>query len=450
MFARKAYQYLMDWKTNRARESALLVEGARRVGKSTLVKEFGRNEYKTHLLIDFSVAPDDIKKLFETSRDDLDAFFSYLSAYYSVKFHEHDTLVIFDEVQLFPTARGFLKHLVADGRYDYVETGSLISIKRNIQGILIPSEEDAFELNPFDFEEFLGALGEGELAALLAVAAQNRKPLPDAIHRKAMRLFREYMLVGGMPQAVAKYVETKSFEDADRAKRGILNLYRNDIVRYAQGNESKIVSIFEEIPAQLSKHEKKFTLASLDKNARMRRYDDAFFWLQNAKIANLCYNATDPSVGLGLYRERPTLKCYMADTGLLVTQAFADRKTTPNQIYKAVLFDNLEINEGMLMENVVAQSLHASGRKLFFYSRSNRADTADMIEIDFLVTEESGKKAKVCPIEVKSSKRYSTTSLDKFAKKFGGRIGNQYIFHTGNIKADGKRIWMPLYLALWL
>jgi len=449
MLKRKAYQQLLNWKKSSKGESALLIEGARRVGKSTVAEEFGKNEYRSYLVIDFSVVADDVKELFTTKRDNIDSFFTYLAAYFGSTFYERDTLIIFDEIQFFPPARGFIKQLVADGRYDFIETGSLVSIKQNINGILIPSEEDVLELNPFDFEEFLVALDETPLVAVMQQAARTLTPLPNAIHRKCMGLFREYMLVGGMPQAVAKYQETRNFGDVDRIKRGILALYRKDVGRFARGYESKVVSIFDDIPAQLSKHEKKFTLASLGKNARLRTYEDAFFWLEDARVANICFNAIDPHVGLGLYRERPTFKCYMADTGLLVSQAFSDKKATSQQIYRDILFDKLEVNEGMFMENIVAQSLKAAGHALYFFSRNNREDSSETMEIDFLITC-GDTKSKICPIEVKSTKRYALSSLDKFAKKYGSRIGNHYVLHTKNLSTEGNRVYLPLYLSLYL
>jgi len=450
MLKRKAYRQLLRWKEESRGSSSLLVEGARRVGKTTLVSEFGKNEYRSFLIIDFTNVSAEIKELFETKRENLDSFFLYLSVYYDIKFFERDTLIVFDEVQAFPLARGFLKHLVADGRYDYIATGSLISIKRNIKDILIPSEEESFTLNPLNFEEFLDARGKQALAQLLGSALVNLEPLPDALHRQAMELFREYMLIGGMPQAIVKYLETSDFTAVDREKRKILDLYRKDIMRYAEGYEGKVISIFDEIPSQLSKQEKRFTLASLEKDARMRSYKDAFFWLSDAMLVNLCHNATDPSVGLRLSREHTTFKCYMADTGLLVTQAFKTKSFTPQQLYRAILFDNLGINEGMLMENVVAQSLCASGHQLYFYSRNNRRDGAGPIEIDFLVIGHQGSGIKINPIEVKSGRRYRTNSLDRFEKKFSERLGNAYILHAGNIEAEGRRIRLPLYLTGWL
>jgi predicted AAA+ superfamily ATPase len=448
MIERKAYRDLLEWK-KRNGQSALLIEGARRVGKSTLAEAFGRGEYRTYLIIDFSAVPDDVTSLFDTMRDDLDSFFRYLQAYYGVTFYPRDTLIVFDEVQLFPRARGFIKQLVADGRYDYIETGSLISIKKNVRDILLPSEEEAFALNPLDFEEFLTALGEGSLVGTLRSAMEGEQPLPDAIHRKALRLFREYVLVGGMPQAVDEYRKNGNFEEVDKIKRRILGLYRNDVARYAKGYEGKVLSLFDDIPAQLSRHEKKFRIASLGKNARVREHEEALFWLQDAKIVNICYNNMDPNVGLGLNRDRPSFKCYLADTGLLVTQAFADRGRTPSEVYREILMGRLELNEGMLMENVVAQSLKAAGHALYFYSRSSREDSSERMEVDFLIVR-GAPKIRICPVEVKSGKRYALSSLNKFKDKFGKRVGAQFVLHTGNIRTEADRTFLPLYLAAYL
>ena len=453
MFKRKAYSKLLDWKTSSQGRSALLVEGARRVGKSTLVEEFGRREYACYAIIDFSVVDDEVKDLFTTQRNNLDTFFLYLSTYLDAQFVERDTLIIFDEVQFFPTARAFIKQLVADGRYDYMETGSLISIKRNVVSILIPSEEDSLRLDPLDFEEFLWAMGKDGLAEAARKSFDESFPLPEAIHRELMRLFREYMLVGGMPQSVSAYKEAGSLEKADREKRRILKLYRNDIAKYADGDSGRVMSVFDEIPSQLSKHEKKFTIAALGESARMREYSDAFFWLADAHIINNCYNSTDPQIGLNLYEERTTLKCYMADTGLLVSHVFVDRASTPNEVYKDILFGKIGINEGMLVENVIAQQLRAAGHRLFFFSRHNRNKREETMEIDFLIVREyenAAMRARVSPVEAKSASRYSSVSLDKFKAKFGKRVGRQYVLHPKPLKIDGERIYLPLYMAPFL
>ena len=449
MLERKAYRRLLDWKRESRGGTAMLVEGARRVGKSTLVGEFARREYRSHLVIDFSTAPGDVVDLFENRRSDVRGFLALLSAYYDVEFFERDTLIVFDEVQFLPVARSFIKHLVADGRYDYIETGSLISIRQNVEGILIPSEEESMRLEPLDFEEFLWAVGSRPLADMLRETARTLRPLPDMLHRKAMELLRAYALVGGMPQAVVEYADSRDPRAPERVKRSILRLYRSDVVKFAGRDTAKVLSIFDDIPAQLSKHEKRFTLASLGDNARRRDYENAFFWLEDARITNTCYNATDPQVGLSLYRDRPTFKCYMADTGLLSSMVYADNRDASARFYRDVLFGRLEVNEGMVMENIVAQMLTAAGHRLYFYSRYDKADSQNTMEIDFLITRED-PKARICPIEVKSTKRYATASLDKFKARFGKRIGRQIILHTGNIERGSELDRLPVYLAAFL
>lgn len=453
MLRRKAYDQLVEWKMRSQGTSALLVEGARRVGKSTLVTDFGAREYRSCLVVDFFQAPDEVKQYFEDNRNDLDTLFLLLSAYYRVPLYRRESLVVFDEIQSFPLARGLIKYLVADGRYDYIETGSLLSIKQNVQGIVLPSEEEVLRLEPLDFEEFCWGMGEEQLATLIRTCFEARRPLPDNLHRRAMRLLREYMLIGGMPKPVSVYVEQRMFEPVDLEKRRILELYRNDVARFAHGYEFKVTSVLDGIPGQLSKHEKKFTLASLSKNARMREYEEAFFWLGDARIANICYAAADPSVGLALNMEQTSLKCYMADTGLLVTLAFSDNRQTSEEVYRAVLLDDIGINEGMLVENVVAQMLVASGHRLFFYSQSGKREGEERMEIDFLVVRpyaDAAGKPRVSPIEVKSPKQYGTTSLDRFRNQFGKRVGTQYVLHPKQLRVEDGREYLPLYMGFCL
>ena len=453
MLRRKAYEKLLDWKLSGNGSTALLIEGARRVGKSTLAREFGANEYGSCLFIDFFQAPNEVKGYFEEFRDDFDSLFLYLATYYGVSLMDRDTLVIFDEVQVFPQARGLIKYLVQDGRYDYIETGSLLSIKQNVKDIVLPSEERAFQLNPFDFEEFLWAMGEEKLADLIRKHFQSMKPLPDALHKRASRLFREYMLVGGMPDPLATYVEAREFAKVDDAKRSILELYRNDISKFAHGYEYKVVSVFDNIPGQLSKHEKKFTLSSLSKNARMRSYEEAFFWLEDACIANICFSCDDPSVALALSKDDSSLKCYMADTGLLVSMAFNYSDNATENAYKAILRGEIGINEGMLTENVVAQMLRANGNRLFFYSQSGKKEGEKRMEIDFLIVQpyaDAALKPRVSPIEVKSPRQYGTTSLDRFKEKFGKKVGTQYVLHTKQMNDEGDRVYLPLYMGFCL
>ncbi len=453
MFRRCAYDNLLRWKNETNGSRALLLEGARRVGKSTLAKSFAENEYDAHLVIDFSKASDDLKQLFSEYRSDVDSFFMYLQAYTGVALPRRNSLIVFDEVQRFPPAREFIKQLVEDGRYDCLETGSLISIRRNVQSIVIPSEETALRLNPLNFEEFLWAAGEEPLATLIRDSYDGGKPLPDALHRKAERLFREYMLVGGMPQAVEAYLTHKDFGKVDKVKRDILALYSEDIEKFGGSDALRIRRVFSTLPGQLARHEKKFILSALDRNARGRDYADAFFWLSDACISATCLGVDDPSVGLAATANEGAFKCYMADTGLLVSQLFSDGSETPHEVYRDILLGKLEINEGMFTENVVAQQLVANGHKLYFYSRRDREDSSNTMEIDFLITagyDDAAGRLRVSPIEVKSTKRYGTRSLEKFKGKFKTRVGTRYILHPKPMSAEGDLLRLPLYMAYLL
>lgn len=450
MLKRKAIDELRKWKNQSQGKTALLIEGARRVGKSTLARQFAATEYRSFVEIDFDHVDDEVKAMFRDYATDLDSLFLYLSTYFGVELFERETVFLFDEVQRFPFVRGLVKYLVADGRYDYIETGSLISIKQNVDDIVIPSEEESMRLNPLDFEEFLWAMDEEALARLLRESYENRRPLPDALHKKASRLFREYVLVGGMPHPLQVYVDKRNFSSVDREKRLILDLYRRDVARFAKGYEHKVISIFDQIPAQLSKHEKRFSITSLGKDARMRAYEEAFFWLGDAFIANLCYASNDPSVGLSLNLESSSVKCYLADTGLLTTMVLADSARTDESVYRAVLRGDIGLNEGMLMENVVAQSLVAQGRKLYFYSQSGKHHGHGRLEIDFLITEgyaNAAGKPRLSPIEVKSARQYGTGSLDRLKEEYPKRVGLQYVISPNPYRREGDRCYLPLYMA---
>ena len=448
MMKRKIYTTLLDWKERRAGKTALLIDGARRVGKSYIVEAFAKKEYRSYILIDFFTASQDVKDLFENYLHDLDTFFLFLSNYYQVKLYPRETLIIFDEVQEFPRARGAIKYLVADGRYDYIETGSLMSIKKNVQDALIPSEEHHVNLYPMDFEEFLWALGDDMLMPFIKERFEKKQPLGPALHRKAMDLFRQYLIVGGMPQAVKEFVESRDFDEVDRVKRDILTLYRADMMKHAQGYEIKVARVFDEIPAQLQKHERKFKLADLEKNARMRDYEDALFWLDDAMIVNTCYNSTAPNIGLKLNMDRLTLKCYMADTGLLISHAFDANGIVSEEIYKKILFDKLEVNMGMIVENVVAQMLVASGHKLYFYSNPSREDKNARMEIDFLIAKDKiSNRHNISPIEVKSSTRYTLTSLRKFVTKYKEQTHIPYVIHPNDFKEEDGIVYLPLYMT---
>lgn len=445
---RKIYDKLLCWKQEENGRTALLIDGARRVGKSYIAKEFAQKEYKSYIIIDFNIAPKEIKDLFENYLHDLDVFFMYLANFYQVKLYERHSLIIFDEVQLFPKARAAIKYLVADGRFDYVETGSLMSIKKNVRDILIPSEEHHLKMFPLDFEEFLWAMGNDMLMDFIRQCYDKKRPLGQALHRKAMDYFRQYMIVGGMPQAVANYINTRDFECVDRIKRDILELYKADIVKHAAGYEMRVAQIFDDIPAQLQKHERSFKLSSLKKDARMRDYEDAIFWLQDAMIANICYNSTAPNIGLKLNQDRLTLKCYMADTGLLISHAFDENGLVSEEIYKKLLFDKLEANTGMIIENIVAQMLTASEHKLYFYSNPARDDVSNRMEIDFLVAKSKiSNRHNISPIEVKSSKNYTLTSLKKFMLKYNEQLYVPYVLHPSDLKEENGITYLPLYMT---
>ncbi len=446
MLKRKIYDQLLAWKKQSKGQTALLIDGARRVGKSYITKAFAEQEYRSYIIIDFGNAPQDILDLFVNESYNLDLFFAKLAAFYSTILYKRESLIIFDEVQQFPRARQLIKYLVADGRYDYLETGSLIRLKKNTDNIIIPSEEEHIEMFPLDFEEFLWAMGDEATVPLIRQCYETKSSLGHTLHRKIMNDFRQYILVGGMPQAVLAYQNGNDFEAADVAKRRILRLYRDDVSKFASGYEEKVYAVFDAIPGQLSKKEKKYTLSSINKNARFRSYEDSFVWLNEAMVINTCFNATDPNVGLALSQDDTTQKCYMADTGLLVTHTFMDTSFTDNELYRAVLFDKLDINEGMLMENIVSQMLRRNGHKLYFYSRRDNNVRENHMEIDFLITQ----KNKICPVEVKSSSYRRHSSLDKFRRKFSDKIGTSYILYTKDVM-EKDSIWhLPLYMAMFL
>ena len=445
---RKIYDEILKWKKRSAGQTALLIDGARRVGKSYIAEKFAAAEYKSYLLIDFNRAPKEVTDLFDNYLNDLDTLFMYLSGFYNTKLYERETLIILDEVQLYPRARSAIKYLVADGRYDYLETGSLMSIKKNVKDILIPSEEEHLKMYPLDFEEFLWALSNEMIMSLIQTCYEKKQPMGQALHRTAMDYFRQYMIVGGMPQAVEKYVETRDFDSVDRVKRSILELYRADIMKHAAGYEMKVAQIFDDIPAQLQKHDKKFKLSSLKKAARFRDYDDAMFWLSDAMIANICYNSTAPSIGLKLNMDRLTLKCYMVDTGLLISHAFDENGIVSEEIYKKLLFDKLECNKGMIVENLVAQMLTAAGHKLYFYSNPSRDEVSERMEIDFLIAKSKiSSRHNISPIEVKSGKNYTLTSLKKFRNKYAEQTDTPYVLHTGDLKEADGITYLPLYMT---
>ena len=448
IFERKVYSKLLAWKNECNGSKSLLVEGARRIGKSTIVLEFAKKEYEKYLLIDFSIVSEEVKEYFVKYVNDLDYLFMLLFSEFKVNnLPKRKSLIIFDEVQLFPKAREAIKHLVKDGRYDYIETGSLISIKENVEDILIPSEERQLRMFPLDFEEFLWAMNEYELANLIKKSFVEKKELPSSLHEKAMLLFKEYILVGGMPQSLSIYIDNnKDFEKADKEKRDILSLYRNDIMKIKSSNRAKVLAIFDQIPGLLSQHEKRVVFKNIVPGSYAEQYEDTFFWLDNSFIANNCFLCNDPNIGLSINENRSYVKCYLGDTGLLTSHAFDENELMEEEIYRGILKGNLSLNNGMLYENAIAQCLVANDHRLFFYTHYNEEKHRNDIEIDFLLSNESKTNHRVFPIEVKSSKNYTTTSLGRFKEIFGKKIAMQYIIHPKNLMIEGEIIKIPPYM----
>ena len=444
---RKIYDKLLQWKNEKDGTTALMIEGARRIGKSYIAEKFAENEYESYILIDFSKAPARVRGWFDEYLEDIDTLLQNIQLHYKKKLTPRKSLIIFDEVQKCPRAREAIKALVEDHRFDYIETGSLISIKKNVDDILIPSEEDGIEMYPMDFEEFMWAMGDEVMYPYIRRCFETNQPMGD-FHREAMRYFRQYLIVGGMPQAVKEYVNSRDFTKVDAVKRQILRLYRNDIKKYAGSAKTKVSSIFEAIPGQLQKNEKKFKLADLNDEARMRDYDSAFFWLNDARLANICYNTTAPNIGLQLNEERTTLKCYFCDTGLLISMAFNARGIVQNEIYQKLMFDKLEINEGMLVENIVAQMLRTTGHSLFFYSNYDKEDASNRMEIDFLIQKETvTSRHNISPIEVKSGTNYTLNSLTKCINKFGQYLSTPYVLHSKDLEIENGITYLPLYMT---
>ena len=444
---RKIYNDLLRWKQEEQGRCALLIDGARRVGKSYIVREFAAGEYRSALIIDFSIARAEVKQLFSDYAGDIDMLFMNLMSIYNETLYHRESLVVFDEVQECPPARQAIKHLVADGRYDYIETGSLVSIKRNVKNIIIPSEERHITLYPMDFEEFLWAVGNETMMDAIRMNYGRKHPM-GPLHRKAMELLRQYMIVGGMPQAVLAFVETKSFERTDRMKRDILALYKADIAKYATGQETHVSGIFDQIPSQLQRHERRFKLSSVSKGGRMRDFQNSFFWLSEAMTVNIAYNTTEPNVGLGMNVERSSLKCYMADTGLLLSMAFDENTIVSEELYRKLLLDKLEVNAGMLMENLVAQMLRAAGHKLYFYSNNSREEASDRMEVDFLISKSAiTSRHNISPIEVKSGRRYAITSLNKMMDKYSNYLSTSYVIHTADYAEKDAITYLPVYMV---
>ena len=440
IFKRKLYDRLLEWKRVQNGKSAILIEGARRVGKSTLVEQFAKNEYETYILIDFNEASDEVKSLFNNLMNK-DFIFLQLQALYNVVLKEHKSVIIFDEVQKCPLARQAIKYLVKDGRYDYIETGSLISIKKNTKGITIPSEEERVTLYPMDYEEFRWAMGDEASIPLLRTFYEKRLPL-DKAHRDKMRDFRLYMLVGGMPQAVNTYIETNNFSLVDHTKRSIINVYRDDFQKIDPSG--RLETLFMEIPSQLSQTNNRYkpyaVLGEVDDDKLLEFLKD----LEDSKTTLFSYHSNDPNIGMSLTKDISKFKIFCADTGLFVTLAFWDKDHTENVIYQKLLNDKLNTNLGYVYENIVAQVLAASGNKLFYYTWPK--DETHNYEIDFLLS----RGAKLHPIEVKSSGYKTHKSLDVFCEKYSHVVERRYLIYTKDLKRDMETLLLPVYMAPFL
>lgn len=446
VFERKIYNKLKEWKERSQGDSAVLIEGARRIGKSTVAREFGKNEYRSFILVDFSDLTPALADIFELIND-RDYFFLMLQTLTGVTLYERESLIIFDEVQLFPKARQAIKHLVADHRYDYIETGSLISIRKNIENILIPSEEERLLMFPMDFEEFLNAQGKQLTFELIRKAFQGDVPLPESVHRRLMTEFRLYMLVGGMPQAVAKYMEKNNFEEVDIIKREIIRLYLEDFGKIDP--DGRAAALFEAIPTELSRNTLRYKVGSVIDNARAERLRPLLREMEASMTVNFSYHADKPEIGMRLHADFNAFKLFLGDTGLFITLAFMDKDFTGNIIYQKLLLDKLPADLGYVYENAVAQCLRAAGHNLFYYTfkeRKKDSEANSYYEIDFLIA--SG--AKISPIEVKSSSVRVHKSLDEFGRKFSAYIGSKYIISTKPYRKEAGITFLPVYMTPFL
>ena len=441
-FKRKIYDRILDWKENRSDRYALLIKGARRVGKSTIVEQFGKNEFKSYVMIDFAHTSKEIIELFDDMYD-LDFFFLRLQQFTGVKLYEKESLIIFDEVQLCPKARQAIKYLVKDGRYKYIETGSLISIKKNTENILIPSEEHKINMYPMDFEEFLWAVNDEVTADTIRYLLNNKKTAGNAMHRSLMRTFRLYMLIGGMPQAIETYLETNNLQDVDNVKREIIDLYEEDFIKIDRTGLAG--DVYDSIPSSLSSNASRYVLSLARKDLRSKQVFELLPDMLSSYTVNIAYHANNPDVGMSLEKDIDCYKLFISDTGLFITLVYRDKDFTENVIYNKLLSDKLDTNLGYIYENAVAQMLTVKGNNLFYYTFGSETSN-HLYEIDFLLS--SGNK--ICPMEVKSGNYRSPTSLDMFCDKYSKRIKDKYIVHTKDYKWENGISYLPVYMVPFL
>lgn len=441
-FKRKIYDRILDWKENRSDRYALLIKGARRVGKSTIVEQFGKNEFKSYVMIDFAHTSKEIIELFDDMYD-LDFFFLRLQQFTGVKLYEKESLIIFDEVQLCPKARQAIKYLVKDGRYKYIETGSLISIKKNTENILIPSEEHKINMYPMDFEEFLWAVNDEVTADTIRYLLNIKKTAGNAMHRSLMRTFRLYMLIGGMPQAIETYLETNNLQDVDNVKREIIDLYEEDFIKIDRTGLAG--DVYDSIPSSLSSNASRYVLSLARKDLRSKQVFELLPDMLSSYTVNIAYHANNPDVGMSLEKDIDCYKLFISDTGLFITLVYRDKDFTENVIYNKLLSDKLDTNLGYIYENAVAQMLTVKGNNLFYYTFGSETSN-HLYEIDFLLS--SGNK--ICPMEVKSGNYRSHTSLDLFCDKYSKRIKEKYVVHTKDYKWENGISYIPVYMVPFL
>lgn len=442
IFKRKIYDRILEWKNEDQGRTALLIKGARRVGKSTIAEEFAKNEYKSYILIDFVKCKEEVRSLFNDISD-LNYIFMNLQLIYGVELFERDSVIIFDEVQFCPKARQAIKFLVKDHRYDYIETGSLISIRQNVKEILIPSEEVDIKMYPMDYEEFRWAMGDKVSVKLLRDCYIKKLSMGDAVNRKTMRDFRLYMLVGGMPQAVDTFLTTNNLEMVDRTKRAIITLYENDFNRIdPTGNAS---ALFHNIPAGLTGNANRYMTWSATGGARGSELAEILSEMKESMVVNISYHADDPNVGMALHHSMDRYKMYVGDTGLFITLAFWDKQFTDNIIYRKLLFDKLSADLGYIYENVVAQMLKAAGHELYYYTFPTDSGRHNY-EIDFMIADGD----KVDPIEVKSSGYKAHASLDAFSDKYSSRIRQRYLIYTKDLRKETDVLCLPVYMTMFL
>ena len=442
VFKRKIYEEMLKWKEKRSDKYALLIKGARRVGKSTIAEEFAKNEFKSYIMIDFAHTSREIMELFDDMYH-LDFFFLQLQQFTGTRLYENESVIIFDEVQLFPKARQAIKYLVADGRYKYMETGSLLSIKRNMKDILIPSEEHKISMYPMDYEEFLWAIGDEVTANTIRLLMINKKPAGNALHRNLMRMFRLYMLIGGMPQAVETYIEQNNLQVVDEVKREIVELYEEDFVKI--DGTGLAGDIYDAIPANLSSNASRYVLSTAREGTRSEQVRELIPDMLSSFTVNIAYRANNPGVGMSLEKDIDRYKLFTSDIGLFVTLSFRDKKYTENVIYNKLLSDKLEANLGYIYENAVAQMLIAKGNNLFYYTMESETSN-HLYEIDFLFS----KGDKICPIEVKSGNYRNHRSLDVFCDRFSSRIKDKYVVHTKDYKWENGIHYIPVYMVPFL